>query len=70
MDSVTNKTQLAEKRYRDKRKKDKKEIRLNKKNIKNKIKKLENMKKIIKNIIASYKKQKSRQNYKRKKNMS
>ena len=29
MDSVTNKTRLAEKRYRDKLKKDKKEIRLN-----------------------------------------
>ena len=66
-----NKTRLTEKRYRDKLKKDKKEIRLNtKKNIKNKIKKIENMKKIIKNTIASYKKQKSRQNYKRKKNMS
>ena len=65
-----NKSQLAEKRYRDKRKKDKKEIRLNTKNIENKIKKIGNMKKIIKNIIASYKKQKGRQNYKRKKNMS
>ena len=31
MNSVTNKTRLAEKRYRDKLKKDKKEIRLNKK---------------------------------------
>ena len=31
MDSVTNKTRLAEKRYRDKLKKDKKEIRLNNK---------------------------------------
>ena len=71
MDSVTNKTQLAEKRYRDKRKKDKKEIRLNnKKQRKNKIKKLENMKKIIKNIIGSYKKQKRLQNYKRKNNMN
>ena len=30
MNSVTNKTRLAEKRYRDKLKKDKKEIRLNK----------------------------------------
>ena len=29
MNSVTNKTQLAEKRYRDKLKKDEKEIRLN-----------------------------------------
>ena len=30
MDNVTNKTQLAGKRYRNKRKKDKKEIRLKK----------------------------------------
>ena len=29
MNSVTNKTRLAEKRYRDKLKKDKQEIRLN-----------------------------------------
>ena len=29
MDSKMNKSQLAEKRYKDKRKKDKKEIRLN-----------------------------------------
>ena len=59
MDSVTNKTQLAEKRYRDKRETDKEEVRLNNKKHKYKIKKLENMKKIIKNIIGSYKKQKS-----------
>ena len=31
MDGITNKTRLAEKRYRDKLKKDKKEIRLNNK---------------------------------------
>ena len=37
MDSVINKTQFAEKRYKDKVKKDEKEIRLNtKKNIKKK----------------------------------
>ena len=65
-----NKTRLAEKRYRDKLKKDKKEIRLNNKKHKKQNKKIENMKKIIKNIIDSYKKQKSQQNYKRKKNMS
>ena len=70
MDSVTNKTRLAEKRYRDKLKKDEKETRLNNKKHKNKIKKLENVKKIIKNIITRNKKQKSQQNYKRKKNMS
>ena len=53
------KTRLAEKRYRDKLKKDKKEIRLNtKKNIKNKIKELEKLKKTMTIIIVSYKKQK------------
>ena len=65
-----NKTRLAEKRYRDKLKKDKKEIRLNTKKIENKIKELEKLKKTMTIIIASYKKQKSQQNYKRKKNMS
>ena len=40
MDSVTNKTQLAEKRYRDERKKDKKEIRLNNKKQKKQNKKI------------------------------
>ena len=70
MDSITNKTRLAEKRYKDKQKKDKKEIRLNNKKHKKQNKKIENMKKIIKNIITTYKKQKGRQNYKRKKNMS
>ena len=65
-----NKTRLTEKRYRDKLKKDKKEIRLNNKKHKKQIKKLENMKKIIKNIITSYKKRKRQRNYKRKKNMS
>ena len=39
MHSVTNKTQLAEKRYRDKVKKDKKEIRLNTEKLKKQIKK-------------------------------
>ena len=66
-----NKTRLAEKRYRDKLKKDKKEIRLNaKKNIKNKIKELEKLKKTITIIINNYKKQKRQRNYKRKNNMS
>ena len=65
-----NKTRLAEKRYWGKLKKDRKEIRLNNKKHKKQTKKIENMKKIIKNIIDSYKKQKSQQNYKRKKNMS
>ena len=66
-----NKTRLAEKRYRDKLKKDKKEIRLNaKKNIKLKIKELEKLKKTITIIINNYKKQKRQRNYKRKNNMS
>ena len=40
MNSVTNKTRLAEKRYRDKLKKDKKEIRLNAKEHKKQNKKI------------------------------
>ena len=36
MDSIINKTRLTEKRYRDKLKKDKKEIRLNNKKHKKK----------------------------------
>ena len=40
MDSVTNKTRLAEKRYRDKLKKDKKKIRLNNKKHKKQNKKI------------------------------
>ena len=40
MDSITNKTRLAEKRYRDKLKKDKKEIRLNNKKHKKQNKKI------------------------------
>ena len=40
MNSVTNKTRLAEKRYRDKLKKDKKEIRLNNKKHKKQNKKI------------------------------
>ena len=40
------------------------------KNIKNKIKELEKLKKTMTIIIISYKKQKSQQKYRRKKNMS
>ena len=69
MNSAMNKNRLAEKRYRHKLKKDKKEIRLNTKNIKNK-KKLEKLKKIIKNTIVNYNNQKRPQNDKRKNNMS
>ena len=70
MNSVTNKTRLAEKRYRDKLKKIKKKLDQILKNIKNKIKELEILKKTLTIIIISYKKQKSQQNYKRKENMS
>ena len=63
-----NKTRLAKKRYRDKQKKDRKEIRLNAK--KNKIKELEKLKKTITIIINNYKKQNRQRNYRRKKNMS
>ena len=44
MDSVTNKTRLAEKRYRDKLKKDKKEIRSNTMNYKKQNKKIRKIK--------------------------
>ena len=54
-----NKTRLAEKRYRDKQKK---EIRFNtKKKQKNK-KKLEKVKKIVKSTIDNYRKQDRKQN--------
>ena len=49
MDSVTNKSQLAEKRYRDKLKKDKKEIRLNNKKHKKQNKKIRKREKDYKN---------------------
>ena len=65
-----NKTRLAEKRYRDKLKKDLKKLDQILKNIKNNIKKLEKIKKTITIIINNYKKQKRQQNYKRKNNMS
>ena len=70
MDSVTNKTRSAEKRYRDKLKKDKKGFRLNTKKHKKQNKKIEKLKKTITIIINNYKKQKRQRNYKRKKNMS
>ena len=70
MDSVTNKTQLAEKRYRDERKKDKKEVGLNNKKHKKQNKKIRKSKEDFKKYNHQFKKQKSRQNYKRKNNMS
>ena len=71
MNSVMNKTQLAEKRNNEIFKKDKKESRINtKKNKKNEIRKLEKIKKIIKNTIINYRKQKMLQSYKRRRNES
>ena len=67
MDSVKNRTWLAEKRYRDKLKMDKKEIRLN--TIKQR-KRLEKLKKTITIIIITCKKRKRLQNYKRESNMN
>ena len=58
MDSVMNKFRLAEKRYSGKLKKDKKGIRLNNKEHKNKLKKIGKLKITIKSIIINYKKQK------------
>ena len=58
MNSVTTKTRLAEKRYRDKIKNDKKEIRLNTKKQNKKIKKLVKLKKTITIIIINCKKNK------------
>ena len=57
-----NKTRLAEKRYRDKLNKDEKEIRLNGKNLKNKMRNLKKLRKTIISINNNYKKQKRQQN--------
>ena len=64
-----NKTRLAEKRDRDKLKKDKKEIRLTNKNMQNKRNKIEK-KNIMLSRFINYKKQKRQQNYRRKRNMN
>ena len=66
MHSVTNRTRLAEKPYREKLKKDKKEIRLK---AKKQHKKTETVMKNIESTIINYKNQK-RQNFQRKNNMS
>ena len=65
-----NKTRLAERRYRDKLKEDKKEIRLITKNYEKQNKKLEKVMKVIKSTIINYKKQKQQQNYKTKSNLN
>ena len=68
MDSVTNKTRLAEKRYKDKLKNDiKKETRLNNRKYMKQNKKIENLMKTLIFIIINYKKQKIQQSYGRKK---
>ena len=69
MNSVMNKTRLAEQRYRDKLKKDLKKINLSNKKHQKHNKKLEKVKKVMKNIIIkNCRKQKRKQNYKRKSN--
>ena len=60
-----DKTRLVEKPYRDKTKKDKKEITLITKNIKNKIINLKKLKRNMKILTIEYKKQKRQQNYKK-----
>ena len=70
MDSVTNKTRLPEKRYRDKLKNDKKEIRLNTKKHKKQNKQIRKSKKDYKKHNHQFETQKRLQNYKRKSNMS
>ena len=69
MNSVTNKTRSAEKRYRDKLTRDEKEIGLKNKK-QRKTKKIEKLKGTLTIIIINYKKQKRQQNYKRKNNMN
>ena len=56
MNGVLNKTQLAEKRYRDKLRKD---LKKEKKSIKNKKRELNKLNKTIISIIINYKKQKT-----------
>ena len=59
MSGLINKTQLAEKRYRDKLEQIEKEYRLNtKKHKKNKTRQLKKLKNVIKIIITNYEKQK------------
>ena len=65
MNSVMNKIRLAEKRYRGKVNEDKKENRIDTRNIK-KILKVEKVKRFMKNIIISNYKKKKTTNYKRK----
>ena len=68
MNSVTNKTRLAENRYRDKLKKDEEQIILNNKKYKKQNTNLEKLKKTTTIIIINQKKQKNQLNYKRKNN--
>ena len=65
MNSIMNKTQIAEKRCRDRLKKHKKEIRLNTKKHQ-KQKKPGRVKKILKNTTINYRKRRSQQHCKRK----
>ena len=65
-----NKTRLAEKRYRDKLKKDKKEIRLNAKKHKKQNKRIRKIKENYDDYNRQLQKTKSQQSCRRKKNMS
>ena len=70
MSGVKHKTQLAEKRYRDKLEKYRKENILNTKSMRNNLRQLKKLIKFIKSIIIKYKKEKIQQNYKRKRIMN
>ena len=63
-----NKTRLAEKRYRDKLKKDKKEIRLNNKKHKKQNEKIRRSEEDYKKYNHQLQKTKKRQNFKRRNN--
>ena len=69
MNNVKNTTELAEKRYRDKLRKNKTENRINIEKHKKQNKKVEKLTKFIKSKIISYRKQKTQQHYQRKSNM-
>ena len=70
MDSVTNKTRLAEKRYRDKLKKDKKENRLNTKKHKKQNKQIRKSKEDYKKHNHQLQKTKKTTKLQRKNNMN
>ena len=70
MDSIMNKTRLTEKRYRDKLKKHKKEIRLNGKKHKKQNKRIRKNKENYDDYNHQLQKTKKKQKHRRKNNMS